>query len=302
MTAFANGVPPDNSDGNNQAARGLAMLAIVLAVIGAIIEIIGLSSSTTADRYGVTAGPNFAAVVVGAALLGSALSIWILLLVFWSWRFERRNHAIPTFEVDEPPRIQPSFEPSLAPDFQLPSLAAIQAAAAKTDTSLAVHQLDGSRIVTVTYFGTPYFLIDDVAVVLGTTVVAITKIGQQYGLAAAPFNYSVELGPDAVPAVGLFIPARSVPGLLKRLPAVRGEELLAFSRTLSRLGFANECSRRSGAAVAEPDERTELDQTLRITRQVVGELRRPEDDGGPLTAADGDVDSVAGEQKLHTAR
>ena len=78
------------NEDKNLAVSTLASLGAICGVAGLIVMIIGFNSSEKIEYVDVPY-VNGGKVAAGSALLGFALMIWVLLLLFWAWRHERRN-------------------------------------------------------------------------------------------------------------------------------------------------------------------------------------------------------------------
>lgn len=72
---------------NNMAVKTLVGIAVVSAVLGVILVLLG---ATQEGSYG-ESDPNFVVVSSGLGLLTLAFWTWVGLLLFWAWRFERRT-------------------------------------------------------------------------------------------------------------------------------------------------------------------------------------------------------------------
>ncbi|WP_090474050.1 hypothetical protein [Nakamurella panacisegetis] len=77
------------NEDKNLAASTLAALAVICGAAGLVMMVIGFNSSEKIDYLEVST-VNAGKVAAGGTLLGFALLIWILLLLFWAWRNERR--------------------------------------------------------------------------------------------------------------------------------------------------------------------------------------------------------------------
>ena len=83
-----------NNDRSNGGVMTLVVLAVLSAVGGVILTVIGVRGREIQDDiiFG-SPGRTFSPVpfFTGVGLLVLAVQIWIVLLVFWAWRWERRT-------------------------------------------------------------------------------------------------------------------------------------------------------------------------------------------------------------------
>lgn len=91
-----------------------------------------------------------------------------MLLAFWAWRCEHRSSVTPPPEhaTEEPPRSPRAPLPAPPPS---------------ADSALSVRNFAGQRVVTIVHRDQTYFLIDDLAAIMGTSAQQITQICMRRG-------------------------------------------------------------------------------------------------------------------------
>lgn len=98
-----------NSDDSNLPLRTLAVLAIIAAAVGIIFLLVGSR-------------------LYGGVFLGFGFQTWILLMIFWAWRHERRTvPAATTYKVPTADELAAAISRAMTPASKQPAAPAGQA-------------------------------------------------------------------------------------------------------------------------------------------------------------------------------